>query len=214
MTNRLPLVLLLLALGCQTTREAYYNTWEKFGYAKRERMVDNVKAASKAQDEAKQQFASALEQFKSVVNFNGGDLEKMYGKLNSQYDACVSRADKVHSRIASVKNVSTALFSEWKGEIGEMSDPTLKSKSTELLDRTKSSYSKMIGRMDSAAGAMDPVLKGFHDRVLFLKHNLNAQAIGSLKGTELELGSQIDALIKDMEGSMAEADRFIAQLKQ
>jgi hypothetical protein len=72
----------------------------------------------------------------------------------------------------------------------------------------------MIGRMDSAAGAMTPVLKGFKDRVLFLKHNLNAQAIGSLKGTELELDAQIGALVKDMEASMAEADRFIAQLKQ
>src|SRR3954462_9987277 len=94
-----------LLLGCQTTREAYYNTWEKFGYAKRERMVDNIKAASKAQDDARQQFSSALEQFKNVVNFNGGDLEKMYDKLNGQYEDCVSRADKVRSKIDSVKHV-------------------------------------------------------------------------------------------------------------
>ena len=60
-----------LAGGCATTRKAYYNTWEKRGYAKRERLVDNAKVARKEQVDAKQQFASALEQFKSVVHFEG-----------------------------------------------------------------------------------------------------------------------------------------------
>jgi hypothetical protein len=47
--------------------------------------------------------------------------------------------------------------------------------------------------------------------VLFIKSNLNAQAIGSLAGTEVELGADIDNLIKQMEASIAEADKFIAE---
>ena len=72
MSRRIPLMLLvsLLVLGCQSTREMYYNATEKMGYAKRERLVDNVKAARDSQDAAKTQFTSALEQFKSVVNFS------------------------------------------------------------------------------------------------------------------------------------------------
>ena len=38
---------------------------------------------------------------------------------------------------------------------------------------------------------MEPVLTKFKNRVLFIKHNLNAQAIASLKGTEIELGGEI-----------------------
>jgi hypothetical protein len=68
--------------------------------------------------------------------------------------------------------------------------------------------------MDSAAGTMDPVLQKFKNRVLFLKANLNAQAIASLKGTEVELGGDIDNLIKEMEASIAEADQFIAGLEK
>ena len=60
------LVLLVIA-GCATTRKYYYNAWEKFGYDKRERLVDNVKEARDEQAEAKKEFASALEEFKSVV---------------------------------------------------------------------------------------------------------------------------------------------------
>jgi Skp family chaperone for outer membrane proteins len=202
-----------LAGGCATTRKAYYNTWEKFGYAKRERLVDNVKAARQEQVDAKKQFASALEQFKSVVNFNGGDLEKLYNRLDKEYQRSDAEAGRVRDKIQSVKNVATALFTEWQDEIGQMSDASLRQKSRALLDRTRGSYQEMIQRMDVAAGTMDPVLSRFKDHVLFIKHNLNAQAIASLKGTELDLGRDIDRLIREMEASIAEADAFIAEVQ-
>ena len=207
--------LLFLIAGCETTRKAYYNTWEKFGgYAKRERLVDNVKEARQEQVEAKQQFASALEQFKSVVNFDGGDLEKIYNKLDKEYKLSESQAKSVRDKITGVKRVSVALFKEWDGEIKEMKDdPSLQAQSRKLLEQTKSSYDEMITRMDAAAKTMDPVLSKFKSRVLFLKHNLNAQAVASLKGTELELGDDIDRLIREMEASIAEADEFIAGLE-
>jgi ElaB/YqjD/DUF883 family membrane-anchored ribosome-binding protein len=220
--SRVPLLLLCAAValtvvgaggGCQTTREAYYNAWESMGYAKRERLVDNVRKAAAAQEEAKEQFTTALEQFKSVVNFDGGNLEKMYNQLDDEYENSAEQAEKVKGRIKSVKNVATALFSEWGGEIKEMSDPSLRRKSEELLEKTRDSYEQLETRMDAAAASMDPVLKGFRDRVLFVKHNLNAQAIASLKGTELELGREIEGLVRQMEASIAEAAKFIAELK-
>jgi hypothetical protein len=203
----------VLALGCQATREMYYNAWEKMGYAKRERLVDNVKDARQEQIDAKKQFATALDQFKSVVNFQGGDLEAKYNKLNKEYTRCESEADAVKSKIAAVKNVGTALFDEWKSEIAQMKDdPTLKAKNQELYDKTMLSYNQLVGRMDAAAATMDPVLTRFKNRVLFIKGNLNAQAIASLKGTEVELGGEIDNLIKQMNDSIAEADKFIADV--
>jgi len=209
-------VLLSLAIldGCSATRSAYYNAWEKLGYAKRDRLVDDVKAARDQQDAAKKQFASALDQFKSVVHFNGGDLEEMYNKLKKEYDRCESQASEVKSKIQAVKNVGGALFTEWKGEIGEMKDdPSLQNQSQELYDKTHRNYDQMIARMDAAAATMDPVLTRFNNRVLFIKHNLNAQAIASLQGTEAELGGDIDRLIKEMEASITEADRFISQVQ-
>ena len=218
MTSTRRAILVLLAVsaaapyvgGCATTRKAYYNTWEKFGYAKRERLVDNVKAARQEQVEAKKEFASALDQFRSVVNFKGGDLENLYNKLNKEYQRCESQAGDVKSEIQSVKNVADALFGEWEGEVAEIKDdPSLQKQSRQLLDRTRVNHKEMIDRMDAAAATMDPVLTKFKNRVLFIKANLNAQAIASLKGTEIELGGDIDKLIREMEASIAEADAFI-----
>lgn len=215
--HHLLLVLLCASMfspGCATTRRVYYNAWESMGYAKRERLVDNVKAAREEQVEAKEQFASALEQFKSVVNFQGGDLEAMYNKLNDAYERSADQADDVRGRIDAVKNVAQALFSEWKGEIGEIEDdPSLQRQSQKLYDDTRDSYEELIKRMDAAAASMDPVLRKFRNRVLFIKHNLNAQAIASLKGTEVDLGNDIERLIKEMEASIREADEFIAAMQ-
>jgi hypothetical protein len=204
--------LLLLTAGCATTRKAYYNAWEKFGYAKRERLVDNVKDARQEQVEAKQEFANALEQFKSVVNFKGGDLEAMYNKLNRAYQNSESQANQVKDKITGVKRVAEALFTEWKGEIAEIKgDPSLQQSSQQLYNKTKANYGEMIQHMDQAAATMDPVLQRFKNRVIFIKSNLNAQAIASLAGTEVELGADIERLIKEMEASIAEADKFIAE---
>lgn len=197
--------------GCSVARESYYNAWEKMGYPKRERLVDNVKKARDSQNEAKEQFVSALEQFKAVTHFSGGDLEKAYDKINGQYSKCKDSAENVKSRIATVKNVADALFAEWRGEIKEIKDDdSLQRQSQSLYDKTHENYDGMIARMDKAAGTMEPVLTKFHNRVLFLKANLNAQAIASLAGTETELASGIDALVKEMERSIEEADAFIA----
>ena len=59
---------------------------------------------------------------------------------------------------------------------------------------------------------MTPVLTAFHDQVLFLKHNLNARAIGSLKGTAASINTDVTAVMKSIDSSMQEADKLIASL--
>src|ERR1044072_6827336 len=93
--------------GC---RSAYYATWEKLGWAKRDILVDRVKDAKEDQEAAKKQFRSALEQFQAVTNFQGGDLEAKYKKLNMEYEASESRAADVRTQIKSVDTVAQDLF--------------------------------------------------------------------------------------------------------
>jgi len=59
---------------------------------------------------------------------------------------------------------------------------------------------------------MTPVITAFHDQVTFLKHNLNARAIGSLKGTSAKMSTDVDVLMISLDSSMAQADSLIASL--
>ena len=203
-------VLALVVVGCQS---AYYSAWEKLGYEKRDILVSRIKDANKDQDEAKEQFKTTLQRFQEVTHFNGGNLEAEYNKLNSSYESCESRAKDVSKRIASVEKVAADLFKEWQSELGQYSDPKLRQSSEQKLTDTKARYAKLITVMKQAEKRMDPVLKAFHDQVLYLKHNLNASAIASLKDTSAGIEADVSQLIKEMNESIAEANAFVSQLK-
>jgi len=203
------LVLLVLTGACQS---AYYGAMEKFGVHKREILVDRVKDAREDQKEAKELFVSTFDQFKALTNYDGGELEKRYKKLNSEYEDCASKADDVRKRIASVEDVAQALFTEWQTEIGQIQNPDIKRNSSTSLEATKVRYGELRDAMKKASTGMDPVLVAFHDHVLALKHNLNAQAISSLQSTVTSIQDDVSSLIENMQRSIQEADSFISSM--
>ena len=187
---------------------------EKVGVHKRDILVDRVTDARDAQADAQKQFKSALEQFNSVVKLEETDLKKAYDKLNSEYEESKDAAENVSTRIDKVESVSAALFEEWQTELDQYQNRDLKRSSQEQLEKTKVRYREMLSSMHQAEKSMDPVLRIFHDNVLFLKHNLNAQAIGSLQTEFANLKEEIDRLTAKMNTAIAESDRFIAGIKQ
>lgn len=205
--RHLPLIALALLLtGCASTGIAVRET---LGTPKREQLVDRVDETRDAQESAKEQFASTLDELKSLTTFDGGELESAYGRLKRQLDRSESRAEKVRDKITAVDRVAKALFSEWESELNEYSTDALRRASEQQLDETRDRYGDVITAMRRAESKMDPVLRAFNDQVLFLKHNLNARAIASLDTTLNELESEIAVLIADMEASIDEANAFI-----
>jgi hypothetical protein len=59
---------------------------------------------------------------------------------------------------------------------------------------------------------MEPVLVQLNDYVLYLKHNLNAQAIGALKREVDDIELEVNRLIADISRSIQEADEFLKTL--
>ncbi len=206
----LALVPALAGLSCAT---AYYKTMETFGIQKRHILVDRVEAARDSQKVAGGQFVTALERFKEVVQIDGGDLEAKYDQLKAEYDRSESRANQVTQKIASVENVAGDLFKEWEAELDQYTDQKLRRSSEKTLRETRQRYEVLIASMKRAESKMPPVLAQLKDQVLFLKHNLNARAIGSLDGVAADLQTDVDALLKDLDKAIAEANSFINEMK-
>lgn len=207
------LVALVAASGCKLARERYYGALEKVGIEKRELLVSRIDKAREAQQEAQEQFKDALEEFQAVVGYKGGDLEAMYGKLSAEYESSEQRAEEVRERLKKVRQVADSLFAEWKQEIGQYQSSELRATSERELATTRRRYDEVVRTMERAAKSMDPVLAKFHDQVLFLKHNLNARALGSLAGTAQTLEADVGRLVAEMQTSIAEAERFIRDMK-
>ena len=195
--------------GCDTI---YYKTMKKFGVEKRDILVTRVRDAREAQQKGKEEFRSALERFKSVVETDGGTLEEKYNKLNKELERSEDRAKDIHDRVKKVKDVADDLFDEWDKELGKYQDRQLRAESERELKETKRRAQSVIKAMEAADKRVDPVLQPLRDRVLFLKHNLNASTIGALDKELVALRTNVDALVADLESSIAEAEAFINQM--
>lgn len=211
MKKTLLLCTALLLAGCET---AYLATMEKVGFHKRDILVDRIEDTQKAQQEGQQQFKDALAQFRSVVTIQGGELETVYDTLSSEYEDSEAAANEIHDRIAKVESVSEALFDEWQDEIEQYSNAAMKRDSAAKLRQTRQEYSRLIAAMKKAEKSLDPALTAMRDQVLYLKHNLNARAIASLKGELKTIDANVSTLLANMQRSIEESDRFIAKLKQ
>lgn len=206
-------LLVALSAGAGGCSSAYYSVWKKLGYEKRDLLVSAVGDAKTDQEKAKEQFKTTMQRFQELTNFQGGDLEAKYKALDSDYQACASRAAAVSKQINDVDQVAKDMFTEWKGELSEYQSADLRAKSEQQLQQSQQKYAELLSAMRKAESSMQPVLKAFHDQVLFLKHNLNAQAIASLQTTSEGINQNVQQLIKDMESSINQANDFISHMK-
>ena len=201
---------LMALLGCRST---YYAAYEKFGVYKRDLLKQRVTEARDGQKQAQEQFKDALTRLKEITRFQGGELERAYNSLKSEYDNCVSRAETVRKRIREVETVSGDLFAEWEKEIKQIETPSLRDSSRQKLDLTRQRYEEMHRALRSAEDSMAPVLSKFKDYVLYLKHDLNAQAIASLQGEATNIQADISQLIEAMNLSINRADEFVQHMQ-
>lgn len=200
---------LIFTTGCQTT---YYAVWEKMGKEKRHLLKDNVEQVREDQTEASEQFASVVARIKSMYGFDGGDLEDVYEKISEDYRACEEQADAVRDRIDKVERIAADLFNEWESEIDTIENAKFKSKSRASLQDTRNRFSRLQRSMARAEASMDPVLTNLQDYVLYLKHNLNAQAVSSLRKEVTDIEADVSSLIADMNRSIKEADAFVRNM--
>ena len=204
------LALLLLAgfllSGCRST---YYAMWESVGKEKRHLLRDEVEDAREDQAKASEEFKDALTRIKELTGFQGGELENVYLQLKDDYEDCESRGSVIDDRIANVEQIAADLFVEWEAEIGQMTNATFRSNSRQSLARTRERYNQLHRAMVQARSRMDPVLSRLNDYVLYLKHNLNAQAVGALGSEMGSIEADVDVLVRDIERSIEAADTFL-----
>ncbi|MEQ8821705.1 MAG: DUF2959 domain-containing protein [Sumerlaeia bacterium] len=197
--------------GCS---RMYYNWMETWGQEKRDILVNRVEKARDSQEDAKEQFQSALDRFRSIVAMEDSNLAGKYEKLNTDFERSEARAQEVRERIDSIEEVSEDLFREWEQELEQYTSPRLRADSERKLRETRVQADQLIRTMRQAEQKMYPILDAFRDQVLYLKHNLNAQAIASLQGEVNILEQDIATLIEEMNQSIAEANDFISRMGQ
>jgi len=191
----------------------YYQGRETLlGHHKRDIVVIQVDQACESLKESRDQFVDALDKFKTLVRTPDTVLEQRYQHLKKQYDLCRGKADQLSQRIQAIEQVSEALFVEWEAELELYSNRALRARSQQQLKKSRLQYQRLLKAFQAAEQRIQPVLAAFQDQVLFLKHNLNAQAIAALRLEFTEMGIDISRLIEVMEKTIREASEFVSVL--
>ncbi|HCU67200.1 MAG TPA: DUF2959 domain-containing protein [Rheinheimera sp.] len=201
----------LLAGGCST---AYYAAMEKVGVHKRDILIDRVEEARDAQAVSQQEFKDALDQLSQLINFHGGNVQDKYEALQAQYEDSKKAADEVTARINKVELVAFDLFDEWEAELSQYQNKKLKTDSKKKLLDTKRQFDALVKVMRRAESKMPPVLRVLNDNVLYLKHNLNAKAVGAIQGEFGVLQQDVNNLLAEMNRAIADSNQFIATMNQ
>ena len=202
---------LLLALtGCASVQ---YSALEKVGIHKRDILVDRVEDARDAQSETREQLVTAYEELSALVGHEGGELEKKYERLSKEVDRSRKATQDLDEHLSDIDRVSEDLFDEWESELDLYSSAALRSDQERKLAQARRQFLMMRDRMQTARNRVDPVMAVLTDNVLFLKHSLNAQALAALRGQTAVLEGQVDALIRDMQVAIEEADAFISRMR-
>ena len=211
--KRLQFLALILSVGllagCQT---AYYSAWETFGVHKRDLLKKFVVAARDEQKETSQEFQNALDRLRKLYAFDGGNLDRIYSEVKSDYDGLKERSDSVKKRVKEVHEVAEDLFKEWEKELKEYSSEELRAQSRRRMYETRSRFEDLSASLKRAEATMDPVLSRLKDQTLFLKHNLNSQAIASMRGESASIQAEILKLISEMNAAVKKADSFIKEM--
>jgi len=179
----------------------------------RDLLVDRVEDARDTQQETIEEFQTAMEKFKAVTGFEGGELEAQYEKLNAAYERSADQAAEIGDKVDKVTLAANALLDEWRVELKDYHDQGMRRMAEIKFDQTRAHAERLIASMRAVETRTKPVLALFRDQVLFLKHNLNARAISSLDRERVRIEGDVNILIAEMQAAIDEADRFIRALK-
>ncbi len=217
LSSLLVIILPIFFYSCQSAveravKDTKYSAYEFFGIEKRDLFKKEVKNVKNDQESTGESFKNALDKLKAIYAFDGGNLEKQYRSLESSYQLVESRVNEVHKSVKQVETVAGDLFTEWRSEIAQIKSADLRSKSSSNLLETQRKYNEFHSVLKKSEAKMNPVLVKLKDQVLFLKHNLNAQAITGLKKESGKIQNDIEDLMKEMNASITQAEAFIKSM--
>lgn len=207
------LAVVILGTSLVACRTAYYAAWEKLGREKRDLLRRDVAAVREEQQQTSEEFQDALDRLRAVYGSTDSPLERRYDDLRSAHQSAESQANELRGRIRRAETVANDLFEEWESEIGSMQSASLRRSSQHKLARTRERWKGLHAAMLRSEKSMDPVLAQLRDQVLFLKHNLNAQALGTLEAEARSIDRDVSVLVSNLKRSIAEADAFLSTLE-
>jgi hypothetical protein len=159
-----------------------------FAIAQQDEGVKQVEALVKASNntvdaisQTKVQLMKTMDVYNGLVAVDATDRKKLYRDLQKEMETTQKRRAEIMTRTGAMTTEADTLFKSWEVSTAAIESPSLRTRSEERLKKTRANYAEIGAAGKRAADLYDPIMKTLADKVRYLGHDLNADAVASLK---------------------------------
>jgi hypothetical protein len=178
-----------------------------------ERLVKASGNTVKAIGDTKVQLMKTMDVYNSLFADDAKDRKKIYNRIQKEMENTDKRRAKITEESAKMNAEADTLFKDWADSAAAIENPDLRKRSEERLAATRASYEEIGTVGQKAADLYGPFMKALQDQITYLGHDLNPDAVASLKPDAAKLNERADKLIKSIDDTMTTANTNIGALR-
>lgn len=138
-----------------------------------------------------------------------GDPVEVHAALGLAAERADLQAKELELSIAPMKASGEALFQRWTNDLESFRSASMRARSAERLAETRARYDAIVASVEPAYTRMQELNVLLGDSVLFLANDLNAGAIGALRGDIEAMLASAKELSGELEVCLTAADGYM-----
>jgi len=163
--------------------------------------------------ETKVQLVKTMDVYNALLAEDAKDRKGQYKKLQKEMEATEKRRADIELRAQEMSGEAEALFKSWGDAAAAIESADLRKRSEERLQKTRASYAEVGSVGDKATELYGPVMKTLRDHVTYLGHDLNAEAVATLKPDAAKLNEKAQELVKRIDDTISVTNQNIGTLQ-
>jgi hypothetical protein len=163
--------------------------------------------------DTKLQLLKTMDVYNALLADDAKDRKKLYKDLQREMAGTEKRRAEIATRAGAMALEADILFKKWEASTAAIESESLRKRSEERLTKTKASYAEIRASGDKAAGLYTPVMKTLADQVTYLGHDLNPDAVASLKPDADKLNKNVHELVKAIDDTITTTNGRIGSLR-
>ena len=163
--------------------------------------------------EAKLQLERTVTGYNAILAEQAKDRRGAYKDLIKDKDNTQTKVEAVRQRVAGMEQEANTLFAAWAKNVEGITEEGLRKKSQARLDDTKKRFGDILSAGKQAREAYDPFMKQLADQITYMGHDLNPEAVASLKPDAAKLNDQATKVFARVDETMKVAREYINSLR-
>ena len=178
-----------------------------------QQLVKKAGSTAEAITQAKLQFQKTMDVYNAVLADDAKDRKALYKKLQGEMETTEKRRADVLRADDEMKTDADIVFKSWADSTGAIASPDLKKRSEERLAKTKERCAQIQAAGHRVGEAYLPFMSTLKDQVTYLGHDLNAEAVASLKKDAAKVNAQAQEVTKRVDEAVATINASIGALR-